>query len=152
MNKKISSTVGILIIILVAGVAGASVLLFNENIVGKEANFIEEEDCKEAIIPEIQDEIYSDARAKIIASGWSPFQTREEEIFGSERVFWDYGYKEVHSCAGTGLSPCIFIFKDECLNYLKVSTVGEEHPSQEIYAKISHVKMLNKNELAEYIK
>lgn len=67
-----------------------------------------------------------------------------------ERIFWDYGHKEINSCAGTGLNPCIFFFKDNCLNYLKINTIGEEYPEQDIYAIVSDVIIFNEDEFDDF--
>ncbi len=71
MTKTIPTTIGVLIIILVAGVAGASVLLFSqdveEEVVLEEKSFIEEDETDTGEEPEIEDdektelEIYPEA-------------------------------------------------------------------------------------------
>lgn len=94
-----------------------------------------------AKVPAIAEVTYHKARKAILAAGWQPLvtvrhQDVEEELFGQAKEFWYKGYREVESCAGTGLSPCVFSFSDVYGNTLRVMTTGEEHPSMKIYARV----------------
>ena len=44
---------------------------------------------------------------------------------------------EVEGCAGSGLSPCAFLFKDIYNNRLRVTTAGEEYPKEKAYAQVT---------------
>ena len=87
------------------------------------------------------------ARKAILAAGWqllvtvSP-QDVEGELFGQAKRFWDKGYREVESCAGTGSSPCAFSFSDAYGNTLRVTTTGEEDPSMKRYARVSNFEFV----------
>jgi hypothetical protein len=56
---------------------------------------------------------------------------------GNGRIFWKKGYVEVEACAGTGISPCAFLFKDAYGNRLRVTTAGEELPRDKVYARVT---------------
>jgi hypothetical protein len=66
---------------------------------------------------------YSSVRKALIKEGWKPIP-QNTEVFGyAEEV--RKKYKEVQMCAGTGIAPCIFIFKNKNGKLLEVLTVGE---------------------------
>lgn len=99
---------------------------------------------KHAKVPNITDKTYHQARKLLIGNQWQPFRTinvntaKDDLMYsGNGWGFWAKGYKEVQDCAGTGLAPCIFNFKDVYGNTLKVFTEGEEIPKDKIYASVS---------------
>ena len=87
---------------------------------------------KHAKVPNITNKTYHQARKLLISNNWQPLRTlsansTESDLgYGNAWGFWKKGYKEVESCAGTGLAPCVFNFKDVYGNKLKVYTEGEE--------------------------
>ncbi len=174
MNKQISTATGVVIILIFAILTTGVIFTFSGNFFACENDLLKnisgnnvyedyknnelereihsDEYCEEGLVPNTEGLPYSQARLEIISSGWSPVQTLDnEEPLGMERVFWNYDYKEVHSCAGTGISPCVFFFQDNCLNYLMVNTAGEESPEQGIYAIVSGVTILTEEEIMQYI-
>jgi hypothetical protein len=65
---------------------------------------------------------------------------REKSGFAVElggKGFWAKGYVEVEACAGTGVAPCAFLFKDVYGTKLRIFTVGEEDPGSKAYARVS---------------
>lgn len=107
--------------------------------------FGKDEQCKpdtHAKVPAMAQSTYHKARKALLAAGWQPVQTvrwqeKDEKLFGQAKDFWEKGYVEVEDCAGTGLSPCKFLFKDVYGNHLRVTTTGEEYPKEKAYAKVS---------------
>ncbi len=99
---------------------------------------------KHAKVPNITEKRYHQARKLLIANQWQPYRTinintaKDELMYsGNGWGFWEKGYTEVESCAGTGFAPCVFNFKDLYGNLLKVYTEGEESPEDKIYAGVS---------------
>lgn len=92
---------------------------------------------------------YHKARKVLIKAGWQPLQTKTFNDVAKEAaedpdlssgngfIFWNKGYVEIEGCAGTGLAPCAFLFKDIYSNQLRVKTAGEENPKAKSYAKVS---------------
>lgn len=71
---------------------------------------------------------YSQARQIILDAGWQGNYKRWQDVFeyGQERdVYYNNGWREVASCAGTGTAPCRFEFNDIHGNLLVVITEGE---------------------------
>lgn len=111
-----------------------------------------EEVCKpvkHAKVSTITNLTYQKARKALIKAGWQPLQTKTfndvaKEVSedpdlsaGNGMIFWNKGYVEIEGCAGTGLSPCAFLFKDIYSNQLRVTTAGEENPKDKAYAKVT---------------
>lgn len=100
---------------------------------------------KHAKVPIITSLTYHKARKALLIAGWQPLQTKSfneasddpDISSGNGKLFWEKGYVEIESCAGTGLAPCTFLFKDVYNNQLRLTTVGEEHPKQKVYAQIT---------------
>ncbi|RYY83793.1 MAG: hypothetical protein EOO15_20715 [Chitinophagaceae bacterium] len=100
---------------------------------------------KHASVPALTDMTYHKARKILLAKGWQPQQTKSYNTAaddpdissGNGKVFWDSGYIEVEACAGTGVSPCAFLFSDVYGTKLRVTTIGEEDPGSKAYAIIS---------------
>ena len=106
-----------------------------------------EESCKptkHAKVPTITSLTYHKARKALLKSGWQPLQTKSfNEAFadpdissGNGKLFWKKGYVEIESCAGTGVAPCNFLFKDIYNNQLRVTSSGEELPKLKAHAKV----------------
>ncbi|NUG10191.1 hypothetical protein HUN13_01165 [Acinetobacter seifertii] len=97
---------------------------------------------KHASVPNITEKSYQQARKLLIQNKWQPLRTlssnstQEDLGYGNGWKFWKKGFKEVESCAGTGLAPCVFNFTDVYGNNLKVYTEGEE--SAQYKARVSH--------------
>ena len=94
-------------------------------------------------VPVITEMSYHDARALLLAAEWQPLKSihhndleNPDISYGNGALFWDKGYVEIESCAGTGLAPCVFNFADIYGNSLKVVTVGEESPKYNNYAMV----------------
>ncbi|MBO1517492.1 MULTISPECIES: hypothetical protein [Psychrobacter] len=95
-------------------------------------------------VPAITDLSYHDARTSLLRAGWQPLNsidyndTDDSDIrYGNEAIFWNKGYSETETCAGTGLGQCIFNFADIYGNNLKVVTIGEESPEYNSYATVN---------------
>lgn len=111
-----------------------------------------EEYCKpveHAKVPTITNFTYHKARKALLKAGWQPLQSKSfndaakeasedpEISSGNGAIFWEKGYVEVEGCAGSGLSPCAFLFKDIYNNQLRITTAGEEHPKEKVHAKVT---------------
>lgn len=96
-------------------------------------------------LPAVTEFTYHKARKRLLAAGWQPLQTKSfneanddpDISYGNGRLFWRKGYVEVEACAGTGVAPCTFLFKDAYGNRLRVTTAGEELPRQRAYARVT---------------
>lgn len=106
---------------------------------------------KHAQIPSLHEVNYHEARARLIAAGWFPVQTKPRGVdqnddpdiaFGNGKLFWDRGYLEVESCSGTGFSSCAFRWTDKYGNQVRITTRGGEDPKEKIYAMASGGKFL----------
>jgi hypothetical protein len=109
--------------------------------------------CKPAVharIPKIAGLAYAKARRALLAQGWRPLRTKPAGKAGTDPdlasgnglEFWSRGYVEVEACAGTGLAPCAFLFKDAHGNRLRVTTAGEEDPKERSSAKVTGFKFV----------
>ena len=111
-----------------------------------------EESCKpvkHTKVPTITNFTYHKARKALLKAGWQPLQTKSfndaakeasedpDLSSGNGAIFWEKEYIEVEGCAGSGLSPCAFLFKDIYNNQLRVTTAGEEHPKDKAYAQVT---------------
>lgn len=75
-------------------------------------------------IPEVKKgSSYASVRQALIKEGWKPVPQNEEAFGLTTEV--RKKYKEVQGCAGSGIAPCIFIFKNASGKILEVGTVGE---------------------------
>lgn len=100
------------------------------------------EECKpekHAPIPNVIDQPYPAARAKLIASGWQPFLDKEmidnaADATPAEQWVLDAGYFEVQSCAGTGLGPCRANFIDSHRGWLRVITQSDQKDEHSVKA------------------
>ncbi|MDP1680656.1 MAG: hypothetical protein Q8L39_02630 [Burkholderiales bacterium] len=110
--------------------------------------FAAEKTCKptkHAKLPSVTEFTYHKARKALLSAGWQPLQTKSfndaktdpDISSGNGALFWGKGYFEVEACAGTGISPCAFLFKDAYGNSLRVTTAGEEYPKENSYAKVT---------------
>jgi len=80
-----------------------------------------------------------------LRAGWQPHWTisnnesdkNPNTAFGNGKIYWRRGWWEIENCAGTGLSPCSFLFEDAYGNILRVTTVGEEIPKQHATAMVT---------------
>jgi hypothetical protein len=105
---------------------------------------------KHARLPAILQSTYHKARKKLLAAGWRPVQTKSfkqasndpDISHGNGRLFWRKGYVEVEACAGTGVAPCSFVFKDAFGNRLRVTTAGEELPRRKSYARVTRFEFV----------
>ncbi len=80
-------------------------------------------------VPVIRGLSYDQARAALLAAGWSPGHGSQfSELSGNQSVFHDRGYTELRSCALNGKATCSFEFVGKGGVLLKVITTGEENP------------------------
>jgi hypothetical protein len=94
-------------------------------------------------LPVITELTYHQARERLLAAGWQPKQTKsynladsDPDLIGNGLMFWNRGYVEVEACSGTGLGACIFLFTDVYGNLLRVTTLGQEIPEENAFAKV----------------
>ena len=100
---------------------------------------------RHAKLPAITDATYHKARKRLLAAGWQPVRTKSfneadsdpDISLGNGPLFWRKGYVEIEVCAGTGVAPCSFLFKDAYGNRLRVTTAGEELPRRKSYAQVT---------------
>ncbi len=124
-------------------------LLFTANGVSAQETCVP---SKHAKLPAINSLTYHKARPKLLAAGWQPFPTirhndadkNQDTAYGNGKIFWRKGYWEIEACAGTGLAPCTFLFKDVYGNKLRVATAGEEFPKQKAFARVTSYKFVCK--------
>ncbi len=98
-----------------------------------------------ATVPRIDGLSYDQARKKILAAGWKPRVTAEQDdtlTYGNGPIFWSRGYREVEVCAGTGLGQCLFDFVDGRGNRLQIETAGEEDPEGSYHAIVDKTRLL----------
>ena len=117
---------------------------------GLQAAIAQERECqpqKPAKIPKVINRTYDQARKALIAADWKPVQTKstssDSDISaGNGPIFWARQYVDVKSCAGTGLAPCTFLFKDPNGNRLEVITSGEEIPEAKTHAVVTATRFV----------
>jgi hypothetical protein len=73
---------------------------------------------------------YDEARKKLIEAGWQPLlaapqSEQEHASSGNGPELWAFGFREVRSCAGSGMANCTFNYSDVYNNSLSVFTTGE---------------------------
>ena len=70
---------------------------------------------------------YGQARQLILDSGWEAMgNTEPDELMFSTADMYDQGYVEVDICSPVADSPCMFDFKNEEGQFLRVFTSGED--------------------------
>ena len=115
--------------------------------------FAAEKSCKpskHAKLPAVIEFTYHKARKALLSAGWQPLQTKSfneantdpDISSGNGALFWEKGYIEVEACAGSGIAPCAFLFKDAYGNRLRVTTAGEEYPKEKAYAKVTGLQFV----------
>ena len=95
-------------------------------------------------VPAISGLSYHKARKILVKDGWIPRTQRHSYNdaglrYGSGKVFWDLGYWEVVSCAGTAEGFCRFEFSDPSGRKLVVITAGMEDPRISAQAQVNRV-------------
>jgi hypothetical protein len=83
----------------------------------------------ESKLPKLRQGMQFDkARTLLLDAGWQGIRNYPPpENFGMlGYVFYDLGFTEVVDCAGTGMAPCIFVYKNAKGKKLEVHTYGEE--------------------------
>jgi hypothetical protein len=70
---------------------------------------------------------YKTERDRLLKEGWRPV-AQIEECSSSCQEWRKAGWIETESCAPTGVVPCIFVFRNQNGNLLKVYTEGEGDP------------------------
>lgn len=98
------------------------------------------------VVPNITNLKYNEARKALIDAGWQPAITvgHNEELFGQAQGFRDIGYSEINDCAGTGLSPCVFYFKNIYGKKLQVNTLGESNLSGNDFPQVSNYELVDR--------
>ncbi|MFI4939943.1 MAG: hypothetical protein ACHP7O_06330 [Burkholderiales bacterium] len=73
------------------------------------------------------------ARSALLANGWHAQATElkngdgdRENSLGTAGEFFANGFHEVEVCAGTGVSPCVFNYRNQTGACLRLFTVGEQ--------------------------
>lgn len=69
---------------------------------------------------------YDKVRFSLINEGWRPVKQSQESFDFMAQELKQRGWTEIRQCAGTGRSPCIFIWKNRQGRELEVLTTGEE--------------------------
>ncbi len=72
---------------------------------------------------------YSIARKILLDSGWQASYSRWQDIpeYGrAKSYYYDYGWREVEDCSGTGKGYCLFKFHDAYGHKLEVVTTGDK--------------------------
>ena len=93
-------------------------------------------------VPPIAEKSYDEARKILIDAGWQPNKNRwtygenENVKSGNGPLYWEKGYWELVSCAGTGTAECRFEFIDENGRILVVITQGEEDEKGKYHATV----------------
>jgi hypothetical protein len=114
---------------------------------GNQLTINKESDAKsrgEFEVPAISGLSYHEAREILVKDGWIPLTQRHSYNdpgiqYGSGKVFWDLGYWEIVSCAGTAEGFCRFEFSDPSSRKLVVITAGMEDPSTSAQAQVNRV-------------
>jgi len=94
------------------------------------------------LIPKLYGLDYDEARSLLIEAGWQPltnhwsYADNIEIRYGNGHIFWQKGYHEIQSSAGTGYAICSFKFVDVHGNCLIVITAGEEYPDKNIKSSV----------------
>lgn len=98
-------------------------------------------------VEKIKDQIYREARNKIVAAGWTPLQSNTENderlSHGAAKEFWKNGYFEIEECGGDWPTFCYFIFKDSLGNKLFVTTVGNQFSGQAASATVTYTQVIS---------
>ena len=73
---------------------------------------------------------YSKAREIILNAGWQTAGMAYQEVGENtgeqeENIYWNNGWNELRSCAGGGVVPCRYEFRDVSDNLLVAITTGE---------------------------
>lgn len=86
-----------------------------------------------ARVPVVASLSYHEARQQLVSAGWQPllnhfshFESLRADA-GSAEEFLGRGYYELENASPTGLSFCLFKFRDMYRNVLHVVTAGEEN-------------------------
>jgi hypothetical protein len=100
-------------------------------------------------IPWVIGQTYDDARVKLIAAGWKPFQTNDESSAetnlrsGNGPLFWkEKQYLEVTVCGADFHPGCEFEFVDKHKNELHVDTEGLQIPAEHHFAVVKKVRLV----------
>jgi hypothetical protein len=82
-------------------------------------------------IPRIAGLRYGEARNFLIDAGWQPWRhhwsygSQPDLQYGNGKIYWERGFWEIIHASGTGLSHCLFEFRDVYGNRLMINTAGE---------------------------
>lgn len=68
---------------------------------------------------------YANVRTALLKAGWKPVRQKLESYDFMGIELRDNGWIEVESCAGTGMAPCLFVWRNQKGKRLEVVTVGE---------------------------
>ncbi|HST36611.1 MAG TPA: hypothetical protein VLK25_08290 [Allosphingosinicella sp.] len=86
-------------------------------------------EARRAALPAVTGLRYGEARTRLIRAGWRPAEQpvvpgNPDLASGNGPYFLARGYRELVACAGTGLAPCRFAFRNAG-RMLVVVTAGE---------------------------
>jgi hypothetical protein len=68
---------------------------------------------------------YAQVRNALIQEGWQPVNQKQHDFDAMATIHKNNGWTEVASCAGSGVAPCLFIWRNRQGKLLEVVTVGE---------------------------
>jgi len=78
------------------------------------------------VLPNIQKKTpYAKVRVVLKNEGWQPIAQKQDEFDVMANEHKSSGWIEVKQCAGSGLAPCIFVWKNKQGKQIEVLTVGE---------------------------
>lgn len=77
-------------------------------------------------LPKLAGQDYGKARAALLRQGWQPVTLPDADrcMAGDKRCA---GRPEMHVCAGTGMAPCVFVWRRKA-TMIDVVTEGEDRP------------------------
>lgn len=102
-----------------------------------------------ALLPQISELPYDEARKKLIQAGWQPylnhwsFANDPDICYGNGPFFWRKCFYEICNACPTGYANCNFLFNDSYGNRLMVSTVGEAF--EDNMPTVDHFSLDNKS-------
>ncbi len=93
-------------------------------------------------VPVVKNLAYQDARAAVLAGGWSPIQGRpHSSLSDNENSFRERGFTELQFCRMSEDSLCRFAFSGRGGVTLWLSTTGDENPTLGTHAVVTAAKL-----------
>jgi hypothetical protein len=88
-------------------------------------------------------------RNDLFKNGWKPIINHTMENLSDDEIVDPYtkdfikmGIVEVDVCSGTGMAPCVFLYKrqNQCI---EVHTIGEFFPGEKLYPGVTSVEAVS---------